>query len=39
MEVSGARDVVGMLADLPDLWDVNIADWKNDSLPSRFGGE
>ncbi|MCP4388207.1 MAG: NAD(P)-binding protein, partial [Gammaproteobacteria bacterium] len=24
---------------LPDLWDVNISDWKNDSLPSRFGGE
>ncbi len=39
MEVSEARDVVGMLADLPDLWDVNVADWKNDSLPSRFGAE
>jgi dimethylamine/trimethylamine dehydrogenase len=33
------RDVVELLADLPDLWDVNIADWSNDSLPSRFGSE
>ncbi|WP_292469721.1 FAD-dependent oxidoreductase [Mesorhizobium sp.] len=28
-----------LLAELPDLWDVNVADWKNDSLPSRFGQE
>ncbi len=33
------RDVVEMLADLPDLWDVNISDWSNDSLTSRFGAE
>jgi len=39
LEVSEAEDIVGLLADLPDLWDVNVADWKNDSLPSRFGGE
>ncbi|MCP4979475.1 MAG: NADH:flavin oxidoreductase [Gammaproteobacteria bacterium] len=39
LEVSEAQDIVGLLADLPDLWDVNISDWKNDSLPSRFGGE
>ncbi len=39
LEISEAQDVVGMLADLPDLWDVNISDWKNDSLPSRFGAE
>ena len=31
-----AQDVVGMLAELPDLWDVNIADWENDSQTSRF---
>ncbi|WP_373050556.1 oxidoreductase [Thalassovita aquimarina] len=30
------RDIVEMLADLPDLWDVNISDWANDSAPSRF---
>ncbi|MFQ5784505.1 MAG: NAD(P)-binding protein, partial [Alphaproteobacteria bacterium] len=30
------RDVVGMLAELPDLWDVNVSDWANDSSTSRF---
>jgi dimethylamine/trimethylamine dehydrogenase len=33
------RDVVEMLADLPDLWDVNVSGWENDSVPSRFGKE
>jgi len=33
------REVVALLADLPDLWDVNISDWSNDSLTSRFGPE
>ncbi len=32
-------DVVAMLAELPDLWDVNISGWSNDSIPSRFGRE
>lgn len=39
MDVNEAEDVVGMLAEVPDLWDVNVADWKNDSLASRFGQE
>jgi dimethylamine/trimethylamine dehydrogenase len=30
------RDVVEMLAELPDLWDVNIGDWSIDSGTSRF---
>jgi len=34
-----AREIVHMLADLPDLWDVNVAAWHNDSAPSRFAGE
>ena len=34
-----AKEVVHMLCDLPDLWDVNIAAWYNDSIPSRFAGE
>jgi dimethylamine/trimethylamine dehydrogenase len=34
-----AYDVVAMLAELPDLWDVNISGWSNDSVTSRFGGE
>ncbi len=29
-------DIVGMLAEMPDLWDVNLSDWANDSSPSRF---
>ncbi len=39
MRVAEAEDIVGMLADLPDLWDVNLADWSNDSRPSRFSHE
>ena len=39
MNVAEAQDIVGSLAELPDLWDVNVADWGNDSLPSRFGTE
>ena len=31
------REIVRMLADLPDLWDVNISGWEADSLTSRFG--
>ena len=34
-----ARDVVAMLAELPDLWDVNISNWPNDSQTSRFAKE
>jgi len=30
------RDVIGMLAELPDLWDVNISAWDNDSATARF---
>jgi dimethylamine/trimethylamine dehydrogenase len=30
------RAVVEMLAELPDLWDVNVSDWPNDSMTSRF---
>jgi len=33
------HDVVAMLAELPDLWDVNISGWNNDSVTSRFGQE
>ncbi len=33
------RDVVEMLAELPDLWDVNISGWMNDSMSSRFSQE
>ncbi len=33
------REVVEMLAELPDLWDVNVSDWANDSVTARFGEE
>ena len=33
------RDVVEALAELPDLWDVNISGWSSDSATARFSGE
>jgi dimethylamine/trimethylamine dehydrogenase len=36
---SEGREVVEMLAELPDLWDVNVSDWRNDSQTSRFAPE
>jgi len=39
LQISEAEEIVGLLAEIPDLWDVNVADWQNDSMPSRFGKE
>ena len=33
------RDVVAALADEPDLWDVNLSNWSNDSQTARFSPE
>jgi len=33
------RAVIEMMAELPDLWDVNVSDWVNDSATSRFAEE
>ena len=33
------REVVEMLAELPDLWDVNISGWSSDSATSRYSEE
>jgi dimethylamine/trimethylamine dehydrogenase len=33
------REIVEILAELPDLWDVNVAEWHNDSMTSRFSEE
>lgn len=33
------REIFSLLAELPDLWDVNVADWSNDSVTSRFAPE
>ena len=39
VENAEAKEIVHHLADLPDVWDVNVAAWYNDSLSSRFGAE
>jgi dimethylamine/trimethylamine dehydrogenase len=33
------REIVAMLADIPDLWDVNLAGWENDTQGSRWAKE
>lgn len=33
------RAVLEYLGELPDLWDVNLSDWSNDSISSRFSEE
>lgn len=33
------EDMIGLMADLPDLWDVTLAGWENDSRASRFAEE
>ena len=33
------HDVVAMLAEVPDLWDVNLSAWRNDSVTARFAEE
>ena len=39
LEKSEAEDAIGLLAELPDLWDLVLAGWENDSVTSRFGAE
>ena len=34
-----AKEIVSLLAELPDLWDVNLSGWSNDSATSRFEKE
>lgn len=36
---SEGREVVELLGELPDLWDVNLSNWANDSESSRFAAE
>lgn len=33
------HDILALLAELPDLWDVNLSAWSNDSATSRFEKE
>ncbi len=36
---SEIEDIVGMLAELPDLWDFCMGSWSRDSRTARFSGE
>ncbi len=36
---SEGREALEMLAELPDMWDVNVSNWANDSMTSRFAPE
>lgn len=38
-DLTQGRELVEMLRDIPDLWDVNISDWSEDSQTSRFSKE
>jgi dimethylamine/trimethylamine dehydrogenase len=38
-DMEESRQIVEALAEIPDLWDVNIHGWQRDSMPSRFGPE
>src|SRR5260370_18365585 len=33
------RHIIAMLAELPDLWDVNVSTWENDIPTARFAPE
>jgi len=33
------REIIEMMAEEPDLWDVNVSEWANDSVTSRFAEE
>ena len=39
VDMEESRQIVEMLAEVPDVWDVNIREWRRDSMPSRFGPE
>ena len=39
LEKAEVEDVIGLLAEIPDLWDLCLAHWPNDSQSSRFSEE
>ena len=39
LERAEAHDAVGLLAEVPDLWDLVLSGWDNDSRTSRFAPE
>ncbi|WP_119392488.1 NAD(P)-binding protein [Taklimakanibacter lacteus] len=39
LEPNEVEDAIGMMAELPDLWDLSLAAWPKDSQTSRFSEE
>lgn len=39
LHASEARDIIGHLGEVPDLWDLTLSSWDNDSQTSRFADE
>jgi dimethylamine/trimethylamine dehydrogenase len=39
LEPAEVEDAIGMMAELPDLWDLSLSSWANDSQTSRFSEE
>jgi len=39
LERAESHDMIGLLAELPDLWDLTLSGWDNDSRTSRFAPE
>ncbi len=39
LERAEVEDMIGTIGDLPDLWDVTLSGWENDSMTSRFAEE
>ena len=39
LEQAETEEMIGLIAELPDLWDVALAAWENDSQASRFEPE
>lgn len=39
MEQAEVEDMIGLMAEIPDLWDVAMGIWENDSASSRFTEE
>ncbi len=39
LEPAEVEDVIGLMAELPDLWDLSLAGWSYDSQTSRFSEE
>ncbi|MGH6854134.1 MAG: FAD-dependent oxidoreductase [Aestuariivirga sp.] len=39
LEPAEVEDAIAMMAELPDLWDLSLSNWSNDSQTSRFSEE